>query len=167
MIVLLFLAGHETTVNLISNGLLALLRHPDQLELLRSDPSLDASAVEELLRFDPPVQLTARIATTDVELCGQPLEKGQQVVLLLGSANRDESVFSSPERLDIRREGNRQVAFGGGIHLCLGAPLARVEAQAAIGRLVRRFPALALVSDDVPYKETFTLRGPTSLPVVW
>ena len=167
MIVLLFVAGHETTVNLISNGLLALLRHPDQLALLRDDPSLDASAVEELLRFDPPVQLTARIATTDVELCGHPLEQGQQVVLLLGSANRDESVFPDPERLDIRRESNRQVAFGGGIHLCLGAPLARIEAQAALGRLVRRFPGLALVSDDVPYKETFTLRGPTSLPVVW
>jgi pimeloyl-[acyl-carrier protein] synthase len=165
--VLLFVAGHETTVNLIGNGLLALLRHPGELERLRDDPSLDADAVEELLRFDAPVQLTARNATTDLEVAGIEVPKGEQLVLLLAAANRDEAAFASPDVLDIGRTDNRHVAFGGGIHLCLGAPLARVEAQAAIGRLVRRFPSLALAGGDPAIKETVTLRGPEALPVTW
>lgn len=165
--ILLFVAGHETTVNLIGNGLLALLRHPEELARLRDDPSLDGRAVEELLRFDPPVQLSARNATTDLELCGMEVPKGEQLVLLLAAANRDERAFAQPDVLDVGRTDNRHVAFGGGIHLCLGAPLARLEAQAAIGRLVRRFPSLVLAADDVEIKDTVTLRGPTALPITW
>lgn len=165
--ILLFVAGHETTVNLIGNGLLALLRQPQELARLRDDPALDPSAIEELLRFDPPVQLTARNATADLEVAGMEVPRGEQLVLLLGAANRDEAAFASPDVLDLGRTDNRHVAFGGGIHLCLGAPLARLEAQAAIGRLVRRFPTLALAGDAVEIKETVTLRGPVSLPVTW
>lgn len=166
-IILLFIAGHETTVNLIGNGLLALLRHPEELARLRSDPTLLPSAVEELLRFDGPVQLTGRTATADLDVHGTAVPKGQQVVVLLGAANHDPAAFQDPERLDVGRTDNRHVAFGGGIHLCLGAPLARLEAQVALGTLVQRFPALALATEDVVWKETVTLRGPEALPVSW
>ena len=165
--ILLFGAGHETTVNLIAGGVLNLLRHPDQLGRLRDDPQLIGPAVEELLRFGPPVQMSGRIATTDVELAGQRLSAGTQVVALIASANRDPAVFDQPDCLDIGRSDNRHVAFGGGIHLCLGAPLARVEGQEAIGRLLRRFPGLHLQSDQVDWKPTTTIRGPARLAVGW
>lgn len=165
MTILLFGAGHETTVNLISGGVLELLRHDDQLALLRSDPTLIGSAVEELLRFAPPVQLTARIATADVELAGEAISRGTELVVLLACANRDPDVFTEPDRLDITRGDNRHLSFGGGIHLCLGAPLARIEGQEAIGRLVRRFPDLALATDQVEWKPTTTIRGPARLPI--
>src|SRR5581483_5474025 len=157
----------ETTVNLIGNGTLALLRHPDQLALLRDDPSLIKSAVEELLRYDPPVQLTGRVALEDMEFGGKTLRKGQQAVLLLGAANHDPAQFPEPERLEIRREDNRHLAFGMGIHFCLGAPLARVEGQIAIGELVRRFDGLAPAVDEPPYKENLTLRGLAALPIAF
>jgi cytochrome P450 len=163
--ILLFGAGHETTVNLISGGTVNLLRHPDEADRLRADPSLDASAVEELLRFGPPVQVSARTATTDVELAGRTVPKGTQVIAMIAAANRDEAVFEEPSRLDIGRADNRHLAFGGGIHLCLGAPLARLEGQEALGRLFRRFPDLALVDDEVEWKSTSTLRGPARLPL--
>ncbi|HYD09134.1 MAG TPA: cytochrome P450 [Acidimicrobiales bacterium] len=164
--ILLFGAGHETTVNLITGGVLNLLQHPSELARLQADPDgLIESAVEELLRFGPPVQVSARTATTDVELCGQRLEKGSQVVVMIAGANRDPEVFTDPDRLDIGRTENRHLAFGGGIHLCLGAPLARIEGQEAIGRLVRRFPDMALVDDEVVWKETATIRGPQHLRV--
>ena len=165
--VLLFGAGHETTVNLISGGALNLLRHPSELARLRADPGLIASAVEELLRFGPPVQLTERIATADAELAGLSIPKGAQVVALIAAANRDPDVFADPDRLDVGRPENRHVSFGGGIHHCLGAPLARIEGQETLGRLVRRFPDLALAEPDVEWKSTSTIRGPSRLPLVW
>ncbi len=163
--VLLLIAGHETTVNLIGNGMLALLRHPDQLAKLRDDPSLIRTAVEELLRFDPPVQLTGRTALEDIDLGHVTIEKGGTALLLLGGANRDPAQFADPERLDITREDNRHLAFGMGIHFCLGAPLARVEGQIAIGALVQRMKQPELVRDEPEYKENVTLRGLAALPV--
>jgi cytochrome P450 len=164
---LLFAAGHETTVNLISGGILNLLRHPAELERLIADPSLIGTAVEELLRFGPPVQFTGRTTTTDVEVAGTTLPKGTEVIVMLAAANRDPAVFDDPESLDIARTENRHLSFGGGIHLCIGAPLARVEGQEAIGRLVRRLPRLRLVDDEVEWKPTTTIRGPKRLPLTW
>jgi cytochrome P450 len=163
--ILLLIAGHETTVNLIGNGLLALLRNPDQLALLRDDPALEKSAVEELLRYDAPVQMTSRILLADYAIDGQVIAKGEQAVLLLASANRDPAEFEGPERLDLTRVENRHLAFGFGIHFCLGAPLARVEGQIALSTLVRRFPHLELLTDDPEYKENIVLRGLAALPV--
>jgi cytochrome P450 len=161
----LLIAGHETTVNLIGNGTLALLQHRDQLERLREDPSLDRHAVEELLRFDSPVQLTQRITLDEYEVGGVTIPKGQNLVPLLGAANRDPEEFDEPDRLDLGRENaNRNVAFGGGHHFCLGAALARLEGAAAIGTLVRRFPGIELAGEPVR-RTTFTLRGLEHLPV--
>ncbi len=163
--ILLLIAGHETTVNLIGNGTLALLRHPDQLQRLADDPSLAKSAVEELLRYDPPVQMTGRTALEDMEIAGATIRKGQQAIVLLGSANRDPEQFPDPERVDISRADNRHIAFGFGIHFCLGAPLARVEGEIVLGTLVRRFSGLKLLAKEPEYKENIILRGLQSLPV--
>lgn len=163
---LLFEAGHETTVNLIGNGTLALLRHPDQLGRLRDDPDLIEPAVEELLRFDPPVQLTGRAALEDVEVAGERIPAGQHVVCLLAAANRDPGVFDEPDRLDLGRDPNPHLSFSAGIHFCLGAALARIEGQIALGTLVRRFPELTLADEDaLEWRTTITLRGLRSLPV--
>ena len=167
MCVLLFIAGHETTVNLIGNGLLALLRHPDQLRLLRDEPALIQSAVEELLRWDGPVQRTARLAHAEVEIDGRRIDKGAMVVAAIGAANRDPAQFPDPDRLDITRRDNRHLAFGFGIHFCLGAPLARVEGQLALGALLRRMPRLALATDAPEWRESSTLRGLKALPVTF
>jgi cytochrome P450 len=163
--VLLFIAGHETTVNLIGNGLLALLRHPDQLGRLRAEPGLIGSAVEELLRFDSPVQRTARITNAEVELGGKTIPEGAFVVTAIGAANRDPQHFLDPDRLDIARPDNRHIAFGFGIHFCLGAPLARVEGQLALGTLTQRMPKLQLTGVDLEWRESSTLRGLKALPV--
>jgi len=164
MLVLLLVAGHETTVNLIGNGVLALLRNPDQLALLRSRPELLASGLEELLRWDSPVQLTARVTGEDCELGGRALRRGELVMTLLGAANRDPAQFPEPDRLDLTREHNQHFSFGRGILFCLGAPLARLEGRLAIGSLVHRFHALRL--DGEPVRgETITLRGLRSLPL--
>lgn len=163
--ILLLVAGHETTVNLIGNGTLAMLRHLDQLAKLRDDPTLSPSAVEEFLRYDPPVQLTGRTALEDIEVGGITIQKGRQAVLLLGAANRDPDRFPDPERLDISREDNQHLAFGFGIHFCLGAPLARVEGEIAFRTLVRRFEGLELLTEEPQYKENIVLRGLQSLPV--
>lgn len=160
---LLLVAGHETTVNLIGNGMLTLLRHPDQLATLRADPDLIAGAVEELLRYDPPVQLTGRVALADTTLAGQPIPAGQPVVLLLAAANRDPTVFADPDRLDLRREPSRHLAFGLGIHFCLGAPLARLEAEIAL-RALTAMP-MRLRDEHPGYKENLILRGLAELPV--
>ena len=161
----LLIAGHETTVNLIGNGTLALLQHRDQLERLRDDPSLDRQSIEELLRFDSPVQLTQRITLDDYDVGGVTIPKGQPLIPLLGAANRDPAEFEDPDRLDLGRENaNRNVAFGGGHHFCLGASLARLEGAAAIGSLVRRFPDIELTGEPVR-RTTFTLRGLEHLPV--
>jgi cytochrome P450 len=143
----LLLAGHETTVNLIGNGMLSLLRHPDQLALLRDQPELISSAVEEFLRYEAPSQMASRVAPEEMEIGGQSVERGDVLNLLLGSGNRDAEAFADPAALDITRANNRHLAFGTGMHYCLGAPLARLEGQVAIEALLRRFPNLRL-SDD-------------------
>lgn len=161
----LLVAGHETTVNLIGNGVLALLRNPDQMARLRNDPALDRPAVEELLRYDSPVQLTVRITVDEHEVGGVTVPAGQALVALLGAANRDPAAFPDPDRLDLGREdAHRHLAFGGGHHFCLGAPLARLEGGIAIATLVRRFPELAL-TEPPTRRQTFTLRGLETLPV--
>ena len=163
--ILLLVAGHETTVNLIGNGSLALLRHPAELRRLRERPGLIASAVEELLRYDGPVQRTARVPSEDVELGGHTIGKGELVMPFIGAADRDPAQFPDPDRLDITRADNRHIAFGWGIHFCLGAPLARVEGQIAINTLVQRLPKLALATDRPEYRQSLTLRGLQGLPV--
>jgi cytochrome P450 len=161
---LLLIAGHETTVNLIGNGVLALLRNPDQFERLRSTPELLGTAIEELLRYDSPVQLTGRIVKQPVTISGQPIPAGDWVLPLLGAANHDPAQFTDPDKLDLSRNPNPHVAFGRGIHFCLGAPLARVEGQIAIGALIRRFPKLSLAGAPVR-RDQITLRGLKSLPL--
>ena len=168
-VILLFAAGHETTVNLIGNGLLALHRNPDQLRLLKNDPSLMANAIEELLRYDASVQVTSRTALEYVdEIGGISLEKGRSVICLLGSANRDPAVYSDPDRLDVTRPDVRPLSFGGGIHHCVGAQLARLEGEIAIATLLRRLPDLQLDDLDHPdWRQTFVLRGLNKLPASW
>ncbi|MBI1885772.1 MAG: cytochrome P450 [Chloroflexi bacterium] len=162
---LLLVAGNETTTNLIGNGMLALLRNPDQLERLRDDPSLIQSAVEELLRYDGPVQGTGRVAREDLEIDGRHVEAGQVVFTLLGAADHDPARFENPDELDIGRKDNPHVAFGDGIHFCLGAALARAEAQTAIGTLLQRFPDPRLAGDEVQWGGTFIIRGLKALPI--
>jgi cytochrome P450 len=168
-IILLFGAGHETTVNLIGNGLLALYRNPDQLALLKAKPELITNAIEEFLRYDSSVQMTGRSALEDVELGGRLIPKGESVLCLLGSANHDPAVYPDhPERLDIARPNVRPLSFGGGIHFCLGAQLARIEAEVAINTLLRRIPDLRL--DDAvnaQWRSSFVLRGLERLPASW
>jgi cytochrome P450 PksS len=168
MIFLLLVAGHETTVNLIANGMLALLRHPEQMEELRRDPSLISLAVEELLRFDGPLETaTERYAVEDVLVAGSTIPRGGLVYVVLASANRDEATFEHPNMLDINRRNNRHLGFGHGMHYCLGAPLARMEAQFAINALLRRFPRLELAVSEtkIRWKKGLVLRGVESLPV--
>jgi cytochrome P450 len=166
-VILLYLAGHETTVNLIGNGTLALLRHRDQYERLAADPSLDAPAVEELLRYDSPVQLSRRIAMTEIELGGETAEPGEMVLTLLGSANHDEGKWGpTAGDLDLGREGaSAHLSFGSGIHHCLGAALARLEGAEAIPALVRRFPAMELATERPAWNGRVVLRGLDALPV--
>ena len=167
-IILLFGAGHETTVNLIGNGLLALHRHPDQLRRLREDPSLVANAIEEFLRYDSSVQVTGRVALEDVTVGATSVAKGDGVLCLLGAANRDPAVYPEPDRLDIARPNIRPLSFGGGIHFCLGAQLARIEAEVAIATLLRRLPGLTLDDAEHPdWRPTFVLRGLNRLPASW
>jgi cytochrome P450 len=163
--ILLLVAGHETTVNLIGNGTLALLRHPAELRRLRENPGLITTAVEELLRFDGPVQRTARIPSEDITIGGVTIGKGEMVMPFLGAADRDPAQFSDPDRLDITRADNRHIAFGMGIHFCLGAPLARMEGQIAINTLLARLPKLALATDRPRFRQSLTLRGLETLPV--
>jgi pimeloyl-[acyl-carrier protein] synthase len=167
--VLLLIAGHETTANLIGNGVLALLRHPDQLERLKQDPTLARTAVEELLRFDSPVQSVGRAAIEDVELAGKVIRRGDLVVVYNGAANRDPTRFADPDRLDLARHPNRHLAFGVGIHSCVGAPLARLEGQIAIPGLFARFPEIRLASENVAWRQRgpgdITLRGLVALPL--
>jgi cytochrome P450 len=160
----LLIAGHETTVNLIANGVHQLLRHPNELEKLKADPSLVASAVEEVLRFDPPVQLDGRIALEDTEFDGVPVPKGHSVTTLIGAANRDPERFPDPERFDITRGDDRHLAFGFGIHYCMGAPLARIEGQVALATIVRRCEGMTLMTENPSYKN-LVLRGLESLEV--
>ena len=163
--ILLLIAGHETTVNLIGNGVLALLRNPGELKRLRETPGLITTAVEELLRYDGPVQRTARVASAEATIGGRTIAKGEMVMPFIGAADRDPAQFPDPDRLDLTRADNRHIAFGWGIHFCLGAPLARVEGQIAIDALVRRLPRLELMTDAPEYRQSLTLRGLKTLPV--
>ncbi len=163
--VLLLFAGHETTTNLLGNGLFHLLRHPEQLAALRAEPDLVPGAVEELLRYDGPVPATIKIATEMVTWHGRRIEAGEMVLPLLSSANRDPRRFADPDALDVRRAPNRHLAFAFGIHFCLGAPLARLEARLAFETLLRRFSHLELASGDPPWKPQIFLRGLASLPL--
>lgn len=165
--VLLLGAGHETTMNLIGNGLLALFRNPEQLAQLKDDPTLIQSAVEEFLRYDGPVQMTARTALEPIEIGGKIIEKGQQAIIVLAAANRDPEHFADPDRLDITRRDNPHIAFSHGIHYCVGAPLARTEAQIVFNSLLRRMPNLRLQTEELEWRETVTLRGLKALPVTF
>jgi pimeloyl-[acyl-carrier protein] synthase len=163
--VLLITAGHETTSSLIGNGMRALLGHPDQLARLSDNPSLVPVAVEELLRFDSPVQAVTRRTVEEVTLDGRTMERGQVVYAVIGAANRDPERFERADGLDVGRERNAHLSFGDGIHFCLGAPLARAEAQIAIGALLARFPALRLAEEEVEWGGNFIVRGLTKLVV--
>jgi cytochrome P450 PksS len=170
MIIVLLIAGHETTVNLIGSGTLALLEHPAQLELLRNEPELIKTAIEELLRFVCPVEMaTERYAREDIEIAGTTIPRGELVMAVIGSANRDEHYFENPDMLDITRKNNKHLAFGHGVHFCLGAPLARLEGQIALSTLIQRMPNLRLniAPDQVRWRGTFVLRGLEALPVAF
>lgn len=168
MVFLLLIAGHETTVNLISSGILALLEHPEQMERLRNDPSLIKPAVEEMLRYMSPVfTTTERYALSDLTIHGVEIPRGEMILGVIGSANRDDSVFTEPNVLDITREPNKHLSFGQGIHFCLGAPLARMEAQIAISTLIRRTSDLRLKgsAETLRWRPSIFLRGLKALPV--
>ena len=165
MLRLLLIAGNETTTNLIGNGMLALLRNPGELERLRADPGLIPSAVEELLRFDSPVQTDFRGALEDCEVNGAPVRRGENVFLLIGSANRDPAMFEEPDRLDVGRSETSHISFGRGIHHCLGAPLARLEGRIFFEVLLERFASMRLLAERPAYRGGVVLRGLESLPI--
>ncbi|WP_160716900.1 cytochrome P450 family protein [Chitinophaga solisilvae] len=170
MVFLLLLAGHETTVNLIGNGMLALLQHPEQLALLQRTPALIEDAVEEMLRYDASVATsTVRFALEDIPIGDVVIPKGEEVLLMTGSANRDENRFSQPDTFDITRTDNRHISFGHGIHFCLGAPLARLEGAIAVGTLLRRLPAIRLAAppESLTHRPSMLVRGLHHLPVVF
>jgi cytochrome P450 len=165
---LLLLAGHETTINLLCNGTLALLNHPDQWDLLKQDPAGRMKATtEECLRYDAPVKSIQRIASEDVEMRGKLLRKDDRVRWFISSANRDPDAFAEPEVFDIARHPNQHVAFGSGVHHCLGATLARVEGQEVFKALAERFPGLRVTTDTLEYQPSITFRSLKSLPVTW
>jgi cytochrome P450 len=161
----LLTAGHETTMNLIGSGLYTLLRHPEQLGRLRDEPGLMSGAVEEVLRYESPLQRNLRRVVEEVELGGTVLRGGDLLVQLFGAANRDPAQFGDPERFDITRQPNRHISFGYGIHFCVGAPLARLEAPVAIGTVLHRFPRLALATDTVKWRPRWPMRSLEALPV--
>ncbi len=165
--IMLMTGGQETTTNLIGNGLLTLLRHPDQLEKLRADQSLIPSAIEELLRYESPIQYTSRLAPNDIQMGGKTIPKRQAVIAVMGAANRDPERFPDPDRLDICRQDNRHLAFAWGAHFCFGAPLARLEGYVAFEKLLRRMPNLSLMPGSVNWRENLAFRGLTALPVTF
>jgi cytochrome P450 len=167
MFVQLFFAGHETTTGLINNALLALFKFPDERQRLQNDPSLIVSAVEEFLRYDNSVQRQARVANVDVELGGQLIRKGQYALLFIAAANRDQAIFPDPDRLDISRTENKHLAFGHGIHFCLGGPLARIEGQIAIETLLRRMPNVQPAYDSLSWEPLLAVRKLKSFPVTF
>ncbi|TDE58891.1 cytochrome P450 [Nonomuraea mesophila] len=164
-IVLLLVAGHETTVNLIANGVLALLRNPGRLAALRADPTKASAVVEEILRYDPPVQLTARVAREDLRAGNATVPAGGLVILLLAAAHRDPEANPDPDRFDPARERVRHLGFGFGPHFCLGAPLARLEGRLALAAFARRVREPELIADPPPYREHLNLRGVSELPI--
>jgi hypothetical protein len=165
-VIVTMVGGQETTTNLIGNGLLTLLRQPDQLALLRSDPTLLATGVEELLRYESPSQHTARLAPEDAVLGGKEIPEGAAVIAVMGAANRDPERFADPDRIDLARPDNRHLAFGWSAHFCFGAPLARMEGQIAFATLLSRFPQLALADEPIQWRPNLGLRGVTELHVL-
>ena len=164
-VIITMVGGQETTTSMIGNGLLTLLRHPDQWQKLRADPSLIPDAIEEMLRYESPIQYTARMTAHDLELGGQRMRRRQAVIAVLGAANRDPERFPNPDRFDIGRPDNRHVAFGWAGHFCFGAPLARMEGRVAFETLLRRMPQLTLEPQPVTWQENLCYRGLTALPV--
>jgi pimeloyl-[acyl-carrier protein] synthase len=165
-LILLFFGGHETTVNLIANGMLAMLRNRGQWDRLKAEPSLARNAVEEALRYDSPVQATSRTPTVDIDVDGQTIPAGERVNFILGAANRDPAAFARADEFDISRpDAARHLAFGGGMHYCVGAPLARLEGELAFTALAARLPTLRLETEQPEWREMFILRGMKSLPV--
>ena len=167
---LLIFAGHETTSNLIGNAMLTLFAHPDQFDRLKQDHGLIPAAVEEMLRFCGPVLAApSRFAAADFEFAGQQIRKGDMITVLLASADRDSAQFSEPEALDVARTIDKHLAFGQGIHYCLGAPLARLEGQIALESLISRFPniRLAVAPEAIQWRGNLVLRGPASIPVTF
>jgi cytochrome P450 len=165
-LMLMFMAGHETTTNLLSNGMLTLLRHPDQLARLRANPELMPSAVEEMLRFESPANVVARITRAPLRISGVDIPAGELLYCLTGAANRDPSVFANPQQFDIGRTPNPHLSFGGGVHYCIGAPLARLEAAVAFEALLSRFPSLQLAQAEIQWRPLINLRGLTALPLL-
>jgi cytochrome P450 len=166
MLLLLLVGGHETTVNLIGNGLLALLRNPEQLELLRTEAGFERQAVDELLRYDSPVQYTGRVATEDIEMGGKQIRAGERVRMVLASGNRDPEAFEIPDRLDLTRDPDLpHLSFGMGVHYCLGAELARVEGEIALPAVVRRFPRMRLATETLRWRPASVMRGLEALPL--
>ncbi len=165
--IMLMTGGQETTTNLIGNGLLTLLRRPDQLEKLRADHSLIPSAIEELLRYESPIQYTSRLAPDNVQMGGKTIRKGQAVFAMMGAANRDPERFPDPDRLDICRQDNRHLAFAWAAHFCFGAPLARLEGEIAFETILQRMPNLRLEPGPVTWRENLGFRGLTALPVTF
>lgn len=163
--VMLLFGGHETTRNLIGNGLYTLLRHPEQAAELRDNPELIRSAVEELLRYESPVQYTGRMVLQDFELCGIPARRGQEIIFMLGAANRDACQFNDPDRLDLKRANNAHLAFGAGAHFCIGNQLARLEGRVAILKILQEFPQMRLASKRPEWLPNFSFRGLKTLPV--
>ena len=161
--VLLLVAGHETTTRLISNGMYTLLQHPEQLELLKRDPSLVPNAIEEMLRYEPPVQFMARFAQTDMEFFGKKIKKNQMILPIIGSANRDPRANENPDVFDVTRENIKHVSFGHGIHLCLGLNLARLEAKVAINALLKHFPEMTLADQEIVWTNIPLVRGMENL----
>ena len=165
--ILLMIAGHETTTNLIGNGVLALLQNPSQREMLTSNPELIVPAVEELLRYDSPVQKMGRIALADINIAGKEIKQGQMVCFSFAAGNRDPEQFEAPKQLDITRKPNRHLAFGNGLHYCVGAALARLEGQIAVNTILNRLPGLQLATEQLEWHRNFTLRGLKSLPIAF
>ena len=166
MCMLVLFGGHETTTNLLGSAVVALLEHPDQQQLLRSNPQLMDSAVEEFLRYDGPSNSIARVVAVDHELHGKSLKAGDRVFAMINAANRDPRRFERPHELDLRRSPNRHLTFGQGLHFCLGAPLARLEAKACVSTLLARFPAMSFGPGEVHWMDALVMRGPSSLPLV-
>jgi cytochrome P450 len=164
---LLLVAGHQTTINLIGNGILTLIRHPDHWAQLQRDATLIPRATEEILRYDAPVKRAPRIAATDVALNGQTIRQGERVLLILSAANRDPRQFADPDTFDMTRDPNPHVAFGGGIHHCLGANLARLEGQEAIRAITQRFSPFSLATEQLEYQTLLSLRALKALRVSW
>ena len=162
---ILLSTGHETTTHLIGNGTLALLQHPDQMQMLRVQPSLLAHAIEEMLRYDNPVQITYRAALEEADICGKRIRKGDLVNSIVGSANRDSRRFSNPDQFEITRNEGRHLGFGLGIHFCIGAPLVRLEAEVVFETILRRFPGICLATETLEWQEHPIFRGLKSLPV--